>query len=69
MNVYWMENISEESREEISFHLEHKFYENNQILFRAGDYVDKIFFIGSGEVEIIVSLEDVDMVMETCGEG
>jgi CRP-like cAMP-binding protein len=68
-NVYWMEKVEQDSMEEIAFCLEHSYYEDNQILFRAGDIVDKIFFIGSGEVEILVSLEDHEILVETLKSG
>jgi len=61
--------MSEDSLEEIAFFLDHKFLENDEILFRAGDYVDTMFFIASGEVEIFVSLEDADITLEVCNEG
>lgn len=68
-NVFWMEKVSPETLEEVAFFLDHQFLENDRILFRAGDYVDKIVFIASGEIEILVSLEDVDITMEVCDEG
>lgn len=68
-NVYWMEPISKNSLEEISFTLDHEFFDNNQVIFRAGDLVDKLIFIASGEIEILVSLEDHEIVMDSLREG
>ena len=68
-NVYWMEKVSRDSLEDISFSLDHEFFDNGHILFRAGDLIDKMIFIGSGEIEIIVSLEEHEIKMDSLHEG
>lgn len=43
-----MEKVSGDSIEEIAYYLDHAYYDADQILFRAGDLVDTMFFIANG---------------------
>lgn len=68
-NVYYMEKISSDSLEEIAYYLGHLNIDQDQILFRAGEKVDTMYFIANGTVDIIVALEDHEIIMDSLGEG
>lgn len=68
-NVYYMENLSNDSLDEISFYLDHAHYDADQIIFRAGEQVDYIYFIASGTAHIVVSLPDHEIILDSLSEG
>jgi len=68
-NIYYLENISESSIDEIIFYLELEYFEDGETLFRIGDKVDKIFFVASGEVQILMEIDEREVAIDTLREG
>ena len=51
--------------EEIYYHLKPEYYEKQQIIFRTGKTVDKIYFIVSGEVDLLLDINNEEFVIDT----
>jgi len=68
-NIYYLENISESSIDEIIFYLELEHLEGGETLFRIGDKVDKIFLVASGEIQILMEIDEREALIETLREG
>lgn len=68
-NVYYLENVSQSSIEEVIFYLNQEYHDEGEILFRVGDPVEEIIFVASGSVSITVDMSERDVVIETLKEG
>ena len=68
-NIYYFEQISNDSLEELANYMKQNYFDCDQVLFRAGDPVEDIYFIASGTVNIIVELEHNQIILETLSEG
>jgi CRP-like cAMP-binding protein len=67
--VPYIKPLCEETIEEISYYVNHEYYENNQIVFRAGDPVTKIYFVTMGEVDLFQEINDDEFIIDTLYQG
>ena len=67
--IPFMKNLSDDSIEEVSYHLKQSYYDPDEIIFRAGDPVDNIYVITRGEVELIANIDDQDFVAHHLYQG
>lgn len=69
LGVDYFRKCSDSTIEEITYYCQQQFYENDRIIFRAGDTIDKIYFIASGKVNITVNINDIDVIVDTLFQG
>jgi CRP-like cAMP-binding protein len=67
--VPYFNDLSEDSIEEITYHLRQKYIEPDEIIFRAGDPVDYLRIITKGEVDLITRVENHDLVVHNLYQG
>lgn len=71
--VDYIKHVSEETVEELSYHLKEETFEAGDVIFRAGSPVDRLYFITDGEVEIIVKVGRkeamMDVLYQACNIG
>ena len=68
-NIYYLENISENSIEEIIFYLDLQHHDYGETLFRIGDSVDEITIVASGEIQVLIGIDEREVVIDTLREG
>lgn len=67
--IPYLKKLSEKSLEEITYHLKQKYYDANDIIFRAGDAVEDIDLITRGEVDLILNVDNHDLVLHNLYQG
>ena len=68
-SIDYIKDLEEDSIEEISYHLKYEYYEKQQIVFRAGQSVDRIYFISTGEAEIFINYEGEEFIIDSLYQG
>lgn len=68
-NVDYFKALSEESIEEISYYCEQVFFEKDTVIFRAGDPIDRIYFVINGKVNVTIDINDIDVSIENLYQG
>jgi CRP-like cAMP-binding protein len=68
-SVDYFKPCSNDTIEEISYYCEQVHYDKDNVVFRAGDPIDKIYFVVSGKVNIIVNIHGRDIVVDTLHQG
>lgn len=68
-SVDYMSNLSDDSIEEISYFLKQVDYEKDKIIFRAGDFIDKIYFVINGRIKISVNINDTEVFIDSLSRG
>lgn len=68
-NVDYMGACCDDTIEEISYYCQQAFCEKDTVVFRAGDSIDKIYFILNGKVNIMVNINGIDIVVDTLYQG
>jgi len=68
-SVDYMANLSEDSIEEITYYLKQEDFEKDKIIFRAGDPVEKIYFITNGRINISVNYKDTEIPLDVLNRG
>ena len=63
--VDYFKPISKETIEELSYHLKLENFEAGDIIFRAGNKVDKLYFVIEGEIDIIVKVGKKEATLDT----
>jgi len=61
--------LSFETLEYLNYKIEHRDYEEGEIIFKNGSEIGKLYILASGEVEIYVSSADEDLVLDTFKEN
>lgn len=56
-NVPYMKNLSDEVIEEITYNLKQKYYEDSDVIYRAGSLVENLYIVTRGEVNLMMSIE------------
>lgn len=67
--IPFMHDLSDESIEEVTYHLKQKYYDPGEIIFRAGDQVEHILLITRGEVDLLMNIENHDFVVHHLYQG
>lgn len=67
--VPFFKNLSEDSIEEITYHLKQKYYQTDEIIFRAGSPVDYLQIITKGEVDLIMKIDNHELVSHNLYQG
>ncbi|CAI2372991.1 unnamed protein product [Moneuplotes crassus] len=67
--IPFFKRLSEESIEEVTYHLQQKYYDANDIIFREGNAVDNLLIITRGEVDLILKVEDHELVLHNLYQG
>lgn len=60
---------SDDTIEEISYYCEQIYSDKDKVIFRAGDPIDKIYFIVSGKVNILVNIQGNDIIVDSLYQG
>ena len=68
-SVDYMSKLKENTLEEISYHLIQAHFEQNKVIFRAGDPVECIFFVVHGVVNISINIGDREIIIDSIGQG
>ena len=68
-DIPYIKDQNEDILEEIYYHIKPEYYEKQQIVFRTGDIVDRIYFIVSGEVDLLLNLNNEEFVIDTLYQG
>lgn len=68
-NVPYMSNLDDDTLNEIAYHLKEKYYDKDEIIFRAGQPVDNLYMVTRGEVSLTFALEGKDFVLHTLYQG
>lgn len=68
-SIPFMRNLSDEAIEEVTYHLKQKYVDENEIIYRAGEKVDKIYLITRGEVDLLVNIQAKDFVIHRLYQG
>jgi len=63
--VDYIKHCSEETVEELTYLLKQETYNSGDIIFSSGDPVEKIHFVATGEVEIVVNFGKKEVVLDT----
>ena len=69
LNVDYFKKWGPDTLEEITYYCEQEHFEKDRIIFRAGDPIDKIFFIISGKIDITINITDIDVVVDSLYQG
>jgi len=64
-NINYIKDLTFESLEELSYQLNHEFFEEGQILFKYGDDIDKVYILADGEIDVYLPLNDEDLILDT----
>ncbi|CAI2375579.1 unnamed protein product [Moneuplotes crassus] len=67
--IPFFQDLSEESIEEITYHLKQKSFDSNEVIERAGETVDRICLVTRGEVDLILNIENHDFVIHNLYQG
>lgn len=68
-SVDYLNDISKSTLEEVSYHLQQQHYEQNKVMFRAGEPIDAIYFVVSGVVNICVNVNDREVIIDSINQG
>lgn len=63
-NVCYLENLSFETLEQLSYIGKLNFYEQGQYLFKSGTPLKQIFILAEGQIEVFNTLVDEDIVFD-----
>lgn len=55
--------------EEISYYCEQIYFDKDNVIFRAGDPIDKIYFIVSGKVNVLVNIQGNEIIVDSLYQG
>ena len=68
-SIDYMNDLSAITLEEISYHLEQEHFEQNKVIFRAGEPIDRIYFIVNGIVNISVNVLEREIIIDSISQG
>jgi CRP-like cAMP-binding protein len=68
-NVPYMCNLDDETINEITYHLKQKYFDKDDIIFRAGQPVSNLYLVTRGEVSLTLTLEGKDFIFHTLYQG
>jgi CRP-like cAMP-binding protein len=68
-SVDYMSKLSEDTIEEISYYLKQVDYEKDKVIFRAGDPIDKIYFITNGRIITSANINDTEVPIDSLYRG
>lgn len=63
--IDYIKNLSDETVESLTYCLKEEMYDAGSFVFKAGAPVDKLYFIASGEVDIIVKIGKKEATLDT----
>ena len=68
-NVEYLKNGSDVLLEELYFDLKEEAFKEGDVIFKAGDVVDRIYFIAEGEIEIFIKTYKIEISIDTLFQG
>jgi len=68
-DVDYFKPCSQETIEEISYYMEQSFIDKDNVLFREGDEIDRIYFIINGKINITVNINGIDVFIDALTQG
>ena len=68
-SVDYMYDLSEDSVEEITYYLKQEDVERDKIIFRAGDPINKIYFISNGRIDVSINHKESEILIDTLYRG
>jgi CRP-like cAMP-binding protein len=68
-SVDYMNNLKDTTLEEISYHLKQAHFEQNKVIFRAGEPIDCIYFLVHGVVNILINVGDREIIIDSLTQG
>lgn len=68
-NVDYFKSCSTETIEEITYYCEQEYVDKDTVIFRAGDPINKIYFIVNGYVNINVRVGISDIFVDSLYQG
>jgi len=68
-SVPFMKKLCNDSVEEVTYHLKQRYFDPDEVIFRAGDQVEYIYLITRGEVDLIVNVDKHDFVVHNLYQG
>jgi hypothetical protein len=68
-SVDYFKSCSPETIEEISYYWEQQYVDKDTVIFRAGDPIDKLYFIINGSVNINVRIGMSDVLVDSLYQG
>lgn len=68
-SVDYIRECSDKTVEELSYYCKQEFLEKDKILFRAGDPIDRIYFIVGGKLNITITINSINIVVDTLYQG
>ena len=71
--IDYIKKCKEDTIEEITYYLKEQMYSAGDMIFRSGSPIDKVYFVASGEVDIIVKIGNreviLDVLYQSCNIG
>lgn len=68
-SIPFMSDLSNETLEEVSYHLKQKYYDADEIIYREGDKVDSILFVTRGDVELLLNIQGQEFIIHNLYQG
>lgn len=60
----YVKNCSDQTVEELTYYLREEMYQAGDVIFKAGQEVNKVYFIASGEIDIIVKIGRKEVLLD-----
>lgn len=67
--IPFMKNLSDKCIEEITYNLKQEYYEANDIIFRKGDSVEKIYLVTRGEINLLLDIDGKSFELHRLYQG
>ena len=68
-STWFMKNLSDKCIEEITYNLKQEYYEANDIIFRKGDSVEKIYLVTRGEINLLLDIDGKSFELHRLYQG
>ena len=68
-SIDFMSNLDNDIIEEITYHLKQTYYNADETICKAGDYVANLYFITRGEIELVYHINGFDIIIHNLYQG
>jgi CRP-like cAMP-binding protein len=62
--ITYMKSLDNDTIEDLTYYLKEEIYQAGDIIFRAGDTVNKVYMIANGEIDIFVKIGKKEVVLD-----